>query len=359
MSISSSTNRFKPRQQNGKVEVLRSETTSRRKLPVNFRQDDLWLFGHELEREIPPAKLMEMENVWVSADGFLFKKGRILPESFAFPANLKNWKKKSILKFLATNYLLKKRRKFKPDAVWIVDDWSHGYFHWLADALPRLLIVKDRLIDSVLLLPQRYEKLAFVRSSLASFGVRNVKFINQEEVLLCRKLIVPTHTAPSGHYNEELIGQVRDLLVNSVGEAPELNPSPRVYISRGKALIRRIKNEEEVIEVLRDFDFKIVHFEDHSFEQQVKIAAQSRHLVSNHGAGLTNMLFMPSGSNVLELRNRTDRINNCYYTLASALNLNYFYQTCEAEDPDEDPHSANLLVDTQALRANLRLMLDS
>jgi len=91
----------------------------------------------------------------------------------------------------------------------------------------------------------------------------------------------------------------------------------------------------------------------------VEISSQARYLVSNHGAGMTNMLFMPEGSNVLELRHREDCINNCYFTLSSALNLNYFYQTCPSGGDAQDPHAADLLVDANALRANLTLMLAS
>jgi hypothetical protein len=47
------------------------------------------------------------------------------------------------------------------------------------------------------------------------------------------------------------------------------------------------------------FDFQTIYAEDLSFEQQVKICSRARHLVSNHGAGLTNMLFMPQGASVL------------------------------------------------------------
>jgi capsular polysaccharide biosynthesis protein len=337
------------------------ESVTGRKLPVNLNRDDLWLFEHapEFQHETPQANVLEIENVWVNSSGVLFKRGRILPESFVVPENLKQWKKRSIVKFLATNYLLKKRRRFKQDAAWITDDWSNGYYHWFADALPRLFMLRDRIADLVLLLPSQYEKLRFVRPSLSPFGVKRVEFIDEGYALLCQKLIVPRHTAHTGNHDQEIIRGVRELLVSSYAGERGLHESDRVYISRGKAPIRRIKNEEEVIDVLREFDFQIAYFEDYSLEQQVGIVSRARYLVSNHGAGLTNMLFMAAGNNVLELRNRTDAINNCYFNLASALNLNYFYQTCEAENTDEDPHSANLLVDTQALKENLRLMLDS
>lgn len=336
--------------------ILREGKLSRRKAPVNLRREDAGLFSHEMERAIPATRLLELRGVWASADGFLFKGGRILPESFAFPANREQWKTRSVVKFLAESYLLRRRRRFGRPAAWVVDDWSDGYFHWLADALTRLYAIRERIGELALLLPHRYARLEFVRSSLAAFGVREVEYVREGEVLLCETLYVPTQTAPSGNYNEELIKGVRGVLVGAYGGAG-VGGGERIYISRGKAPKRRIANEGAVVDVLTDFGFRVVNAEDHSFAEQVRIASAARCLVSNHGAGLTNMLFMHPGASVLELRHRTDRINNCYFTLASALGLDFFYQPCEPEHPGEDAHTSNLVVDVRALRENLGLML--
>ena len=88
------------------------------------------------------------------------------------------------------------------------------------------------------------------------------------------------------------------------------------------------------------------------------LLADTRVLVSNHGAGLSNMLFMAPGGSVLELRKRGDAHNNCYFALASALNLKYYYQLCDPENPNQDAFSADLIVDATMLRQNLDLMLD-
>jgi hypothetical protein len=69
------------------------------------------------------------------------------------------------------------------------------------------------------------------------------------------------------------------------------------------------------------------------------------------------MLFMQDGGSVLELRHEADCINNCYFTLSSALDFNYFYQTCAAQDPAADPHVAHLIVDPEQLEKNLTLLL--
>ena len=340
------------------VAVLRPRRTARRRLPANFRPGDLPLFGHELEREIPQAELLELRGVRVSPDGLLFRGLKILPESFAFPANFGRWKARSVVKFFAANYLLRRARRVRGRAAWITDDWGGGYFHWLADSLTRLYALGDEARSLTLLLPHAHASLGFVLPSLAPFRPGGVSFVGPDETLLCERLVVPMHTAPSGHYDEEVLAGVRGLLLGAYGaRGGEGGEGERLYISRGRAAKRRIANEAEVLEVVRRFGFRVVYAEEHTFEEQVEMASRARFLVSNHGAGLTNMLFLRGGGRVLELRHQTDAVNNCYFTMASALGLEYFYQTCPSDDPAEDPHTADLRVDADALADNLRLML--
>jgi capsular polysaccharide biosynthesis protein len=338
---------------------LYPKSFSNRRLPANLQQQDLSLFSHELEMAIPETSLLELKNVRVSSEGLLFSGRRLLPESFAFPANMKQWRRRSLIKFFARNYLVQRTRKIERDALWITDDWSNGYFHWLTDALTRLYVMRDHLDEFLLLLPSDYGTLDFVRSSLKCFGVKRVEFIGHDEALLCRRLFMPTHTAPSGHYSEALIGGVRDELLRTFGDSSYTGNGERVYISRAGARKRRVVNEAAVTELLTSSGFQVVYAEELTFEQQVRLCSKTRYLVSNHGAGLTNMLFMPEGASLLELRHQTDATNNCYFTLASAIGLNYFYQTCQPENDNQDPHSADLVVDLDALNVNLALLLEA
>ena len=328
------------------LQTFYSETLAKRKLPVNFNEAHLPLFERELQRTIPQSRLLRFKNVHVSSEGLLFNGTRILPESFAFPHHLDDWKLRSVVKFLAKNYVLRRRRRIDSEVLWITDYWSNGYFHWLADALSRLYVVRDRLDNQPLMLPAGYDKLEFVTSSLKAFDVKKVEFIDPGEMLECRSLLMPSHTAPSGHYNEEIIRGVRDVLVSAYGDSDQ---GQQIYISRSNARKRRIANEDEVIEILSKLGFETIHTEDFSFVDQVRICSRARCIVSNHGAGLTNMLFMPKGGSVLELRHQADDINNCYFTLASALNLNYFYQTCRPAEDGPSPHTADLIVDREEL----------
>ena len=119
---------------------------------------------------------------------------------------------------------------------------------------------------------------------------------------------------------------------------------------------RRIVNEPAILPILAKFGFEIVRLERFSFADQVRMLAETEFLVSNHGAGLTNMLFMATGQSILELRNDRDAHNNCYFALASAAGLRYFYQLCRPSDPVAPTHSADLVVDVFALERTLEDM---
>ncbi len=343
-----------PQNQDKEVELL-PQRTAVCGLPQNLKPDDRPLFDHELNTRLPSTRLLELHDVSISSDGFLFRGMRILPESFPFPFLQDEWKTRSVWKFLTVNYLFHKRRRFDADALFITDDWSTGYFHWLSDVLPKLCLVEDRLKDLVVILPHKLEQFEFVRSSLEAFGVENAQFINEQESVVCRRLFVVTSVAPSGRYDEQITRRVRDRLVKFFGGSSD--PHGLTYLSRAKARKRRIANEPAVIELLKNYGFQIINGEDYSLEQQVKIASATSCFVSNHGAGLTNIMFMNPGAGVLELRHHADQTNNCYFSLASAAGLNYYYQTCQPAVAGEDPHTADLLVDIETLERNVKEIL--
>lgn len=341
-------------------QILCDEALSVRRLPANFDEQDKTLFEHELNKLIPVTQLLELNHVNVSSDGIVFSAGRILAESFGYRNQFIRWANFSnLLRFFLCNYAFKIRQRLDSKALWIIDNWGSAYFHWLLDALPRLYVIREQLAHSTLLLPESFKASGYILPSLAPFAIRDIKFIGNKQVFHCRELLVPSHTAPSGHYNESVIRGLRQLYTDYYGRMQDVSSSDKVYISRGKAKARRVINEKDVIAVLKEHGFRVVLFEDCPFEQQVKIILNARYVVSNHGAGLTNILFLPPGSSVFELRKRGDSHNNCYFALASALDLKYYYQLCKPENPDEDAFSADVYVDLELFRKNLELMLAS
>ena len=337
------------------AEVVFHKSVSIRPLPANFNRIDISLFEHELRREIPATFLRYLDNVTVYPEGLLFSGTKILEESFPTPEFSNSWLRVKIRAKALLKYRLKARKIVSANSIWVTDTLSHNYFHWLTDVLPRLFVVRDKLRETTLLLPDSYQFKSYVVSSLKPFFLGEIEFV--DKVACCHHLTIPTHTAPTGNYSESIIIGVRELYINFYKKSSTVNDFEKIYISRGKAQKRILSNEADCIAVLREFGFRTIYFEDYSFEQQVEMISNTQYLVSNHGSGLVNMLFMKSNGRVLELRQEGDSLNNCFFALASALKLKYFYQLCNSQNPGEDANTADLVVDCRLLRKNIERML--
>lgn len=328
---------------------------SARKLPANFEQQDMPLFEHELFKDLPPLEVVELKDVKATSEGLLFDRNRIMIESFARPANFQKWRRRSVVKAYVQSLLLRRSRQVDHPVVWATDDWSLGYFHWLCDVLPRIVIASDELRNSTLLLPHDFQNVEFVHASLETLGVTNIEYIPDGEVVKCSQMFLPRQTAASGDFNEPVIAEVRDHFRRRL-KSSAINHDRRVYVSRENAAKRRVVNEQQVQDLLKEYDFELVRAEELTFLEQVELFGSARYLIGAHGAGMTNMLFMPDKSHMLEFRKVGDNVNNCYFNMASALGIAYYYQLCVAPR-DEDAHLADLHVDTEVLRKNLELML--
>jgi capsular polysaccharide biosynthesis protein len=323
------------------MKIIFEKYKSVRRKPANMVDADILLFKHEFEKEIKETHLVEMSNGLIFNDIIInslnFKK--YITYSQLHPIGYK-----SILKRLQT-----KRFRKITEGVWIIDNWSSGYFHWITDALPRLL-VSDRINDNLpVLLPESYRQMSFVTESLNLLG-KDVYFYNTSIGLIVKKIILPSHTANTGNYNHTLINELRDKFIENI----KTKGTRKVFISRLKAPKRKISNEGEVVDYLKSHNWEIHYFEDYSFKKQIEIMSETKCLIGLHGAGLTNMLFMKEGGKVLELRNKEDNHNNCYFSLASELDIEYYYQLNEGNSIET--HTVDIEVDMNILKKNIELM---
>jgi hypothetical protein len=330
----------------------------KRNLPSNISQNDLWLFRKALERKICKPQIEILNNARITGKSIVYKGYKIFPESFVAPSRAEPYRNFfSLTGFLLKHTFFRKRIKTAKPCIWFTDEWSGEYFHWLTDALPRLFIVKDLIPDSVIVLPEKFEKIDFVQNTLKVFSTKEILYLPQRSVLCAQKLYFPFHTAPTGNYNEDIIRSMNRFFIDHSKSIYDVDFGERIYISRQKALRRKIVNEKVIIPILKKYGFSILCFEDYDFDQQLSIISKAKYLVSNHGAGLSNMLFMNPGSKIFELRREKDDHNNCYFSLSSALGHTYFYQVCKSKNNVSDTFIADLEVDPESFEENLRLLL--
>jgi capsular polysaccharide biosynthesis protein len=108
------------------------------------------------------------------------------------------------------------------------------------------------------------------------------------------------------------------------------NINPIIFIDRRKR-DREIFNQNYLNFYLKKKKIHKVYMEDLSLQKQIKLANQARIIIGIHGGGLANILWMNlKKKNVLiEIRDKYDDHNNCYFNLTNALNINYLYLKSE------------------------------
>lgn len=234
--------------------------------------------------------------------------------------------------------------KVVPESVILTDSWSGNYFHWFGDVLQRLefLAANDALPESPLLLPIHAQN-AFARESLERYGV--VPYVLQRHRLYHTERALFVHGGPSsGNYSPDLMARIRTRFVDN---APS-NRSRSLYISRRLAS-RRVVNEADLTKALAPLGYETVLLEGRSLREQVELFSTARRVIAPHGAGLANMLWMSPGARVLEIRLADDSHNNCYFTLASALGIDYFYSLAKGSRWSRPSARPNLIADIDSL----------
>jgi len=132
-------------------------------------------------------------------------------------------------------------------------------------------------------------------------------------------------------------------------------PRRRVFISRTGATRRRLLNEETLWKYLEKAGFERVRMEGLNFIEQVKLMRETAVLLAPHGAGLTNMLFCPEGTHVVEFADLSFPNPN-FYAVASAMGLKYWLVSAEGKG-EGHPLERDMSVDPRSLQEILKQIL--
>lgn len=217
-----------------------------------------------------------------------------------------------------------KRKELVKPGKWfsILLYWCENYYHWFCDVLPRLHRVINHLPpDMNFIVPANMEP--WKLKSLEAIGISSNKCVsfNGSIPWKLEELYYTPPVTMTGDIEKDSIKWVRSKLV-SVDSNENDSKKDRIFISRKKALKRRIVNENLLCEFLMMHNFKTVIAEDYSIEEQVEIFKKASFVVAPHGAGLTNLLYCSPGTKVLEIFDPT-AVRRCYRSLSSSLDLSY------------------------------------
>ncbi|RAJ11091.1 uncharacterized protein DUF563 [Chitinophaga skermanii] len=311
--------------------------------PLNLSMDDQHLFATASSLTPTPVSLLRVMNAHIlKCQIFTWKPLRFYT-AYTNILPISKWAiSKRLFRFFTTASTIS-------TAIWPTDEWSAEYYHWFADALPRILAATAIVGNSCpVLLPAYYAERTYIPSSLAFLGLQAI-YYNKGKQLQVKELILPSHTAPVGESHPHYMKLLREQFIQHKPTGQR-----KIYISREKAQKRKISNEQAVQTLVKQYGYEVHVMEDYSLTQQIEILSSANSVIGLHGAGLTNMLFMPAGSKVLEIRNEGDNKLNCFYYLASNLQHQYYYLTAKGDKADT--YDVIVEVDVKKLEEVMKLM---
>ena len=304
-----------------------------------------------------PLRAVEFKNIFLTPSGIGLKNGLPIKETL-YPQNKTRYLVHFYL-YALYSFFTKPKFRLKAGAyVGIHSHWGRGYHHWLSEILAKILYLKGNLSKLTLILPEDYPGFAF--QSLEAFSFKEVLTIPQGHSIQAKEIVL-IENPYSGMFNPRDMEKIRSHCWDFYQCVPK--PTLNLYISRDSVAFRRVANEAEVIEFLESRNFQIVHPEKLTFREQVLLFSQCANLISIHGAGLTNCMFMRPGTNLLELYRdlpkNGDGQNLCFKHLAEACNLNYSVQFFpEGQNRSKKANDADIVVDLTQLSDRLARMQD-
>lgn len=296
-------------------------------------------------------KVTEYKNVFLTRSGIGLKKFRLVNETI----HLYKSKRIHFWKYALYQYFFRKKIRLNGRYFVIHNHWCPGYYHWITEALPRLLKINETNYGGTLVLPESFKQSVY--DSVKPLYEADVFWIPQKQNLVISNLIVPENPPLSGKYDKITFLKLRALYSHHAQVMMSPVSAAKVYVSRAKAARRKVINESEVINCVEDLGFLVIHFEDYSFWEQVLIMRQTEVFISIHGAGLSNVLFMKEGARVIELQkgveDPTDKVDVLYKDFAELLGLQYDVLFCQPLKKGSTIYQADIIVDLQSLKSIL------
>lgn len=300
--------------------------------------------------------IVKLDDAIITYSGLGVRNLKLIPQTFF--ENAPPRMRRYYYAYALFKSFMQRRFKIERDDLLVLHNlWSGGYHHWITEVLPKIQLVDP--VKFAVLIPEDYPHFAF--ESLRHFLFKEIVKIPKGHSVLARQITLISNPN-SGEYDPSQIQYLRDALISKVESDKSTGaPESMIYVSRSKERLRRVENEDDVIGVMKSYKFRILNTAELSFSDQISIFSRCSVFASIHGAALTNMIWMPKGASVLEfyreLKSSGDTMNACYWKLAGASGINYYYQFCRTGfNAGSHIDKVNLIVDIDKLKRNLDLV---
>lgn len=260
---------------------------------------------------------------------------------------------KEYLNILCSNHLVLLKRflpkKKETKVISLLNKLDNNYFHWTLESLTRILLIYDKPVFQDYKILVKDGSLPFIKQSLTFlFNVPEENIISKtlgQNMEVENALIVsyPHIRNPDTHWTNVYIPEIirkLNALAHQRLETMKVNYDhlpKNILISRKYAPVRRILNEEKLLECISSFGFETIVLENLSFEEQVALFANADRIIALHGAGITNVIYAKNPI-LIEIFPNGRNIRDAFYftQITGALGIEHHMFLQKAENSKED-----------------------
>jgi capsular polysaccharide biosynthesis protein len=248
----------------------------------------------------------------------------------------------------------------------LFDQWSSNAYHFHVELLSKLFYFsQNNNLDKYILFLPRTDFMVKIELGLKTIlpqSCISIKWIHDNilYVNLGRNIYI-TNTSVGGSNNPDYMKLIRKNLFNFFALTSHENREvkfKRIYCVRTGGN-RIVINDFDVIALLKKYEFYCVKYEELTYFETITLMSNANILIGLHGAGLTNCIFMPVNSKLIEFRTTNDNpSNHCYWHLGQSCNLDYYIFKVESVDGTEleGSNACNVHVNLEELENYLRLL---
>jgi hypothetical protein len=235
------------------------------------------------------------------------------------------------------------RRKLAPPGRLHLLSGTNNYFHFFANGvLPVLRFLQQNPDEKLTLVSPEHAPL-YVNETISALlhyfpSLRQLilrsdeKLVDAEAVWLFG-LCSNFEWMPIDRDSASLLRSVLNEYWGSAYRPPGIIAS-RLLLDRGDSKLRRMTDRKSIHGYLRNRGFEEFIAHPNNFQEQIARFSAAKEVVAVHGAGLTNLLFCDSGTQVTEIF-PSNFVKSTYFWLSKRLGLEYRFVVGGAGDYDQ------------------------
>lgn len=206
---------------------------------------------------------------------------------------------------------------------------SKNYGHWVCEFLPRMLAfdtlafsseipiyiddnMPDSHIESLELLNSLHRPILKIPKTSVHFSKIGLAPVPAYFPLETKSGVAVYDTV----WPRDIFNELKEKIISSVRRKypVSLQKRNRLFISRKNFNLRQIKNELEIINLLRPYGFEVIFPEELTFTEQVIIFSNAEFIIGSCSSALTNCLFCPPDCKIIGMIHESASFNFRGYT---------------------------------------------